>query len=94
MAAEKDDWRLLNDVEHLKERELNPTDGEEIASCAPDLKSCIFCFGKVEGSPYQLWFVPGDFSCCICEKCYRDFRETFHWKMLDGWDLAWGQSEL
>lgn len=38
MAAEKEDWRLLNDVEHLKEMELNPTDGEEIAGCAPDLK--------------------------------------------------------
>lgn len=94
MAAEKEDWRLLNDVEHLKEMELNPTDGEEIAGCAPDLKNCVFCFEKVEGSPYQLWFVPGDLSCCICEKCCSDFKDTFRWKKLDGWDLDWGQSEL
>lgn len=32
MAAGKDGWRLLNDVKHLKERHLTPTDGEDIAN--------------------------------------------------------------
>ena len=91
MAAEKDDWRLLNDVEHLKEMELTPTDGEDVANYAPDLKSCVFCFEKVVSDPHQRWFVPGDLSCCICEKCYNDFKDTFHWKKLDGWDLDWEQ---
>ena len=28
MMIEKDDWRLLNDVEHLYNKEIVPTDGE------------------------------------------------------------------
>ena len=86
---EKDDWRLRNDVEHLKDRNLNPTDGEEITKYAPYLKACIFCFEKVQDSYHQWWFVPEDLSCCICEKCYNDFKSNFNWKKLDGWDMDW-----
>ena len=39
---EKDDWRLLNDVEYLMDRYINPTDGEEITKHAPHLKTCVF----------------------------------------------------
>lgn len=42
--VEKDDWRLLNDVEYLKNMCMNPTDGEEIVEHAPHLKQCIFCW--------------------------------------------------
>ena len=31
---EKDDWRLLNDVEYLKNKYINPTDGEELTKYA------------------------------------------------------------
>lgn len=91
--AEKDDWRLFNDVEYLHGKYLNPTDGEEIVQHAPDLKMCIFCLEKVKDSPHQWWFVPEDFSCCICESCFHDFREAFHWKKLDGWDIEWKESQ-
>lgn len=37
---ERDDWRLLNDVEFLKNKEINPTDGEEIKNHVPYLKKC------------------------------------------------------
>ncbi|MCI9675495.1 MAG: hypothetical protein HFH06_06975 [Lachnospiraceae bacterium] len=85
--AEKEDWRLAaKDVEYLKDKYLNPTDGEEIVINAPYLKMCIFCWEEVRNIPYQRWFVPEDISCCICEKCYEDFKEMFGWKMLDGWD--------
>lgn len=86
---EKDDWRLLNDVEYLKDKYLNPTDGEEITKYAPYLKVCIFCFEKVQGSYHQRWLVPEDLSCCICEECYNDFKGNFNWKKLDGWDIDW-----
>lgn len=36
----------------------------------------------VQDNPYQRWFVPSDLSCCICEECYRDFKEMFRWKNL------------
>ncbi len=87
--GEKADWRLLNDVEYLRDKCLNPTDGEEIAKHAPELKTCIFCFEKVQDSCHQRWFVPEDVSCCICEECYHDFKTMFHLKKLDGWDIGW-----
>ena len=86
---EEDDWRLLNDVEYLKNAYINPTDGEEIVRHASHHKSCIFCLEKVQNTPYQWWFMPEDMSCCICEKCYNDFQEMFNWKKLDGWDINW-----
>lgn len=38
MMIEKDDWRLLNDVEHLYNKEIVPTDGEEIFHHMLELK--------------------------------------------------------
>ena len=86
---EKDDWRLLNDVEYLKNKYINPTDGEELTKYANHLKKCIFCLDKVKDSLHQGWFIPEDLSCCICEKCYNDFNTFFNWKQLDGWDIDW-----
>ena len=86
---EKDDWRLLNDVEYLKNQYINPTDEEELTKYADHLKKCIFCWDKVNDNPNQRWFIPDDLSCCICEKCYNDFKEFFNWKELDGWDIDW-----
>lgn len=86
---ETDDWRLLNDVEYLKDEYLNPTSGEEIVQNAPHLKTCVFCWDQVREDRYQRWFLPEDLSCCICENCHHDFKDMFQWKMLDGWDLDW-----
>lgn len=91
--AEKDDWRLLMDVEYLHDKEINPTDGEEICRHAPYLKRCAFCLDTVQDTPHQWWYIPEDLSCCICEKCFRDFKEMFHWRKLDGWDIDWNISE-
>ena len=86
---EKDDWRLLNDVTYLRKAYINPTDGEEMCKHAPHLKRCEFCFEPVQDNIHQWWFVPENLTCCICEKCYNDFKETFEWKRLDGWDIKW-----
>lgn len=50
---DQDDWRLLNDVEHLRGRYLNPTDGEDICKRAPHLKHCAFCWDQVEDNYHQ-----------------------------------------
>ena len=42
---EKDDWRLTNNVEYLKNKEINPTDGEEISRYATHLKN-VFSVGR------------------------------------------------
>lgn len=90
---EKDDWRLLvNNGESLRKASINPTDGEEICKYAPKLKKCAFCLKAVQNDPYQWWFIPNDFSCCICENCFSDFKEMFEWKKLDGWDINYNCS--
>lgn len=91
---EKDDWRLLNDVEYLKNQYINPTDGEKITKYADHLKKCIFCWDNVNDNSNQWWFIPDDLSCCICEKCYNDFKELFNWKQLDGWDIDWTKKAI
>ena len=84
-----DDWRLLSVDDSLKKKEINPTDGEEIGLHAPYLDHCAFCWTQVEHTRHQIWYVPTDLSDCICEKCYRDFKEMFQWRELDGWDIEW-----
>ena len=86
-----DDWRLLNDVEYLMCAEIEPTDPEELQAHRPELTHCVFCWDFVPGPAayLQWWYVPLDKSCCICEKCFSDFRERFRWKLLDGWDIEW-----
>lgn len=89
--VEKDDWRLtVNNGKSLRKACINPTDGEEICKHAPQLKKCAFCLEPVQNDPHQWWFIPIDFSCCICENCFNDFKKMFEWKKLDGWDIDGG----
>ena len=90
---EKNDWRLaVNGAAYLKNKYMNPTDGEEIVINAPYLDSCVFCLEKVKNAIHRRWFLPEDISCCICEECYHDFREMFGWELLDGWDIVWPET--
>ena len=87
---ESDDWRLLSvDVDELMYRDINPTDGGELGLHARHLTHCAFCWTQVEHKRHQRWYLPTDLHCCICENCFRDFRELFHWNELDGWDMEW-----
>ena len=88
-VSKKEDWWLLNDVWHLKEKCLNPTDGEELCQNAPHLKACIFCWCRVEQTDYSDWYISENIDCCICQNCYDDFKSIFHWRILDGWDIEW-----
>lgn len=81
---------LLHSREHLKEADINPTDGEEIYKHTTQFKYCEFCLEPVQNCAYQWWFIPTDFSCCICDCCFNTFREMFKWRLLDGWDIDWG----
>ena len=84
---EIDDWRLLNDVEYLKGKCINPTSGAEILHKTKNLKKCVFCWDEIDTTEYSVWFILEDLSCCICEECCNDFDEMFKWKKLDGWDI-------
>ena len=89
----EEDWRLLNETEHLRGRELNPTDGEELSLHAPRLKICAFCWDPVCNDPRQWWYITTDLSDCVCQRCFQDFRADFGWKLLDGWDIDWSPAE-
>lgn len=86
---ERDDWRLQQEVAYLEGKCVNGTDGEELVKHSFAFRKCIFCLENVENNPHQWWYMPEDMSCCICEECYRDFKEMFRWKELDGWDIDW-----
>lgn len=88
---DKDDWRLMNDVGYLMNAEIDPVGYEEIVTYRPQIKHCVFCWEQVPQklSYYQTWYVPLDKSCAICENCFKDFREQFNWKLLDGYDVEW-----
>ena len=93
-TLESDDWRLLSvDVDELMYRDINPTDGEELGLHARHLTHCAFCWTQVEHKRHQRWYLPTDLPCCICENCYHDFKELFHWNELDGWDMEWEDEE-
>lgn len=89
VKRDDDDWRLLSVDDDLYYQDIDPTDGEEIGLHAPGLTHCAFCWKEVVHSRHQWWYVPTDQSCCICETCFHDFKELFHWRELDGWDLEW-----
>ena len=89
VRRDDDDWRLLSVGDDLYYQDIDPTDGEEIGLHAPGLTHCAFCWTEVVHSRHQWWYVPTDQSCCICETCFHDFKELFHWRELDGWDLEW-----
>ena len=44
---ENNDWRLQQELEHLKGKSVNGTDGEEIVSHTKHLTACIFCREQV-----------------------------------------------
>ena len=87
--VDKDDWRLLNDVQHLLNQKINPVDGEDLIEHLPSLEHCVFCRDKVIKNKKGFWYIPLDKSCCICENCFNDFRKLFKWHLLDGWDIEW-----
>lgn len=86
---EKDDWRLLNDVKHLEGMGVNPIHGKEIKQNKGDKQECVFCWEKVLGNPFELWYITDNLETCICEECFYDFKDSFRFQLLDGWDIEW-----
>lgn len=84
-----DDGRLISNLQYLMNQCIDPTDGDELGLHVPQIKHCIFCLEKIKYLPNDRWYIPADKSCCICERCFNDFKNRFHWKLLDGWDIEW-----
>lgn len=80
--VEKDDWRLLNNVEHLKSKYINPTDGEEISKHAPHLKSCSFCMEQVRNNPRDWWYVPEDMLMIVYPMEMKNRQDIYMKRLL------------
>lgn len=85
----ENDWRLLNQVEHLQGQSIDKTDAETLSLHLPALTECVFCWRKITVDPWDFWYLPIDHSCVICATCYNDFATHFHWQLLDGYDITW-----
>lgn len=88
---DKDDWRLLNDADCLRDQYLDPVSSNEIILHLPELKHCVFCLEQLpeQLSYYERWYITPDRKNCVCESCFNDFREYFNLKSTDGWDVEW-----
>ena len=82
--AENEDWRLTNQEKYLVGvsliyRRYKPTAGN-------DHDHCAFCWAKfmVEDYPDVLHegYSTLDSYHWICNQCFRDFSDKFHWQVL------------
>ncbi len=72
------DWRLMNQEAYLKNKRLyhiNYNKKEE-----HDHDHCAFCMQKFY-SENQRAYCTTDYYYWICEACFEDFKEIFHWKI-------------
>lgn len=85
MTSEKD-WRLTSQEKYLMgvslvHRRYEPAAGN-------DHDHCVFCWAKfmVKYSPEVLHegYATSNRSHWICDRCFRDFRERFHWQVSAG----------
>ena len=76
----RDDWRIMGQEgyligKHLQHRKFNR------ALCYDDFDQCDFCwvcFDQDTSCPMQAYFEPIT-RRWVCETCYADFQEYFHW---------------
>ena len=75
----KKDWRLTNQENYLKNRELYRSN--YIKNDSNDHDHCVFCmldFISEEESGY----CTTDYYHWICEKCFDDFNDVFDWSAI------------
>ena len=91
VMIDKDDWRLLNDVEFLRGKYLDPVSSNEIVEHLPHLKHCLFCWDKVPEklNYYQTWYITADRNDCVCKNCFNDFQDYLDLHSTDGNDVVW-----
>lgn len=76
----RDDWRIMGQEGYLMNSVLQyVTYSRDL--CVDDFLQCEFCFDKFDEDPehpQKAYFDPKQ-KCWICEECFRDFKEHFHW---------------
>jgi hypothetical protein len=77
--VKKDDWRLTNQENYLKSKELFHTYYNQKENHNHD--HCAFCM-ETFISEEQLGYCTTDYYKWICEECYSDFKDMFEWKVV------------
>lgn len=74
---ENSDWRLTNQIAYLNRKQLKHIQFQPYSD-KWDHEHCEFCMKKlVNVSEYG--YCTLDNYYWICEDCYNDFKEMFHW---------------
>jgi hypothetical protein len=82
VMIEPNDWRLIIPKEYLKGETLLH---KNWVSVQPDWDHdhCKFCGDKVDASTPDKWYCTTDEYYWICENCFNDFKDMFHWKVIE-----------
>ena len=77
----KDDWRLGGSAFRLLEKHLLHRTFERTISIE-DYDTCDLCYERFDDEdpvhPKKAYYCPTE-HCWICEACFQDFKEHFHW---------------
>ncbi|HEY2711223.1 MAG TPA: hypothetical protein VGI60_01815 [Chthoniobacterales bacterium] len=86
--TEDDDWRLQGQEKHLMDVSLVHRPYRRYTKNPEwDHDHCAFCWAKfmVEDYPdvlHEGYATPDDYHW-VCDQCFHDFRERFHWQVVD-----------
>ncbi len=76
----RDDWRIMGQEGYLLNCHLQyRTYSRDL--CRADFLQCEFCWDKFDedaNHPKKAYYEPKG-QYWICEKCFNDFKEHFHW---------------
>lgn len=81
-----DDWRIMGQPGYLFKKRIRYTQVENILQ-PTEHRHCEFCFDRFSHNNNDL---QSGYICCvqnktywICENCYIDFKDLFHWKVVE-----------
>lgn len=78
-----DDWRLTNQRDYLLKRRLKKCCFADFPQ--KDHEHCSFCWEKFGHGKDMLQngYCTEDNYHWICEECFEDFKEMFHWELIE-----------
>lgn len=77
----KDDWRRMGQENYLMGAKLVYVPRYHPARADWDHEHCVFCWAKIaeyEGCEHSGYYEKGGRTHWVCEDCFRDFRDEFH----------------
>ena len=79
----KNDWRLVSQDEYLMNAKLKRVKYSQ-SSPKWDHEHCVFCWDKFSESEDDLHegYCTEDMKYWICDACYEDFKDTFHFEIV------------